>query len=208
MAKKSVVKRSFNDRSADVPYCLYHVDSEKDRQRRFTGIACAVEVESEVKGQAKKYFLLTCTDVVNGQGKVFASQWKRLLPKFSKPKPVEVVHGNCYAKQNFCFIPLEETPQKSLKLRAETSPNVFQSYVIKKSFTTIDWEKKETEDAQPYRLKKVTNLQEQTVLGSPVTWTDDQNRIYVVGVVGKGETMFFPNLLSKSDLKDLGRCRN
>lgn len=130
------LKRTLSSRPLDLRECLFFVKTKNEQQIQGAGIACAVEMV--VRGE-NKYFLLTCTDVKNKPGsRVFAHRCYRR--SWFKPKQNSVEVGDCMSFENakFCFIPLDCTPEKSLKLvKPENIGQISEcsSYVItQKSF--------------------------------------------------------------------------
>lgn len=130
------LKRTLSSRPLDLRECLFFVKTKNDQQIQGAGIACAVEMV--VRGK-NKYFLLTCTDVKNKPGsRVFAHRCYRR--SWFKPKQNSVEVGDCMSFENakFCFIPLDCTPEKSLKLvKPENIGQISEcsSYVITQSTT-------------------------------------------------------------------------
>lgn len=200
----AIVRRAFNDRPAELKECLFYVKAKRDKQIQWAGIACAVEMV--VRGETK-FFLLTSTDVKNKQGRIFAH---RCYPSLFKKKLNSVEVGDCYEDSKFCFIPLDCTPKKSLKLVSPEDigkQSVCSSFVItKRSFKTIYWQYSTSE--QRHRLQKDTELEESAALGSPVLWTDNANRSYMVGVVSRTCGDFLPDMLTTSSLKLTGKNSN
>lgn len=201
----AIFRRALSDRPDDLEECLFFVKAKQDKQIQGTGIACAVEMV--VRGE-KKCFLLTSTDVKNKpSGRVFAHRCYR---SWFRPKQNSVEVGHCYEDPKFSFILLDCISKKSLKLVNPENigkKSICRSFVItQRSFKTIYW--RYCTEEQKYRLQEDTELEESAALGSPVLWTDDDNRSFVVGVVGRTGGVFFPEMFTPSALKLTGTNTN
>lgn len=160
-----------------------------------TGIACAVK---KIVNRKPRVFLLTCKDTQSQAENIFAHcvcqrQWNVVQRWFHREhKPIDI--SSTREDDIFSFTPVEKCCTESLfmvsnnkdarKKLAEGLKDVCRSFVIAEdSFRTVRWLFQE-EQGQYYLQNADLPKHDHEALGSPVLWTDDQNRSFVVGVVG------------------------
>lgn len=208
--RRGFFRRALSDRPEDVKDSLFFVKVKKKEQIQGRGIACAVQ--TEMRGQTK-YFLLTDTDVINEEGRVFAHRCYRSIFRPSRNK-VDV-GGNSPKDSSFSFIPLDGTPKKSLKLISfDNSDNQLSMPTVlecrsflaaQKSLKTVHWIY--NKNTKRHQLKpEYSELEEPSAaLGSPVLWTDSTNQSFVAGVIRRlSNGIFFPDIFNRSTLQLLG----
>ena len=208
----AVFKRALKNRDCDVPFCIYRLNFETEKQQLAAGIACAVEIDTEVPSGRREYYLLTCNRVTSKSPErhFSARQCRKPMVSFRKNGDLDINGKNSFSKQNFHFLTTANgwKPKKSLKAKVYVSgdpADVFYSWIIEAFFRLreIVWIK--NIETGGYQLQKVEFLEDHSSLGSPVLWKDPETqRFHVIGVVDKEET-FFPRLFVEDDLRNLGK---
>lgn len=58
----ALIIRALKNRDCDVPDYVYRLKFKRERQKLVAGIACFVEIDTEIPGR-REYYLLTCNNV-------------------------------------------------------------------------------------------------------------------------------------------------
>ena len=197
---------------------LFVVKKHSMYDSQVTGIACVVK--KNVNGK-ERIFLLTCKETQSKQGDIFAHcacehKWNflsRLLNKKHKPIGIPnsreeggfsfmaVMMKSC--SESLSMVSEDEDARRKL---AEGLKDDCRSFVIDgDSFRTVRWlyQKYRERHYMPYAdLPK----EDHQALGSPVLWTDDRNRTFVVGVVGYSpDRKLCPNFFTERALLITGK---
>ena len=205
------------DSSEDPTNWLFVVKKHSKYDSQVTGIACAVK--KNVNGK-ERIFLLTSKETQTTQGDIFAhcaceNQWNflsRLLNK--KHKPIGIL--NSRDEGIFSFTAVMKSCSGSLSMVSEDEDarrkladglkDDCRSFVIEgDSFRTVRWLCQRDQERH-YMHNANLPRQDHQALGSPVLWTDDRNRTFVVGVVGYSpDRKLCPNFFTERSLLVTGK---
>jgi len=183
-----------------------------------TGIACAVK---KIVNDKERIFLLTCTDTQTQHENIFAhcscknqlNFLQRLFHTEHEPFDISTLRED----DIFSFTPVKKCCSNSLCMVSESEDVVkklsqglksgCRSFIIAKEYCrTVHWLYQE-EQGRHYLQNKDLPKHDHEALGSPVVWTDDQGRSFVVGVVGYSPDRkeLLPKFFTESALRITGR---
>ena len=184
------------------------------------GIACAVK--KTVNGR-KREFLLTCKDTQNQRENIFAHcacdrRWSTLEWIFYKRHEPFAI-SNSRENDSFSFTPVKNCCNKALPLVSEDkdAKKKFAAGVkvgcrsfinAGDHFRTVHWQYHK-EKGKHYLQNADLPKHHHKALGSPVLWTDDHGRSFVVGVVGydSADRNLLPKFFTESALRITGKKR-
>ena len=162
------------------------------------GIGCAVECEG-------KYYVLTCRDVAspedagadNGHGFVL-DRYCSKFPKHEDRHRQESQGIRYEEKCSFLLLPDDQVLNFPMCADSKKKEKVY-SYFLSddgKRALSIDWLYNKT--TKKYSISR--HLDRKNFLGSPVLYSDENDKTLVVGVVGKKEDTYYPIFLESTSL--------